>query len=183
MSKRKQQPSAEHMLLGIKVTAYNVRVGSGINHEIKIDRMRSDDSQVYRFDTHIVVDGVATYPDDKIGDLYEIDIYGHELYPGSFASKLSDYHVRDESGSKKYRKLRGREVPIYDAPNSIGHLERRYKTKIFTGAVWVAPNIVTDMLILLSHVHPILMEAHLTKVDRNWGISSLALQTTDPAEN
>ena len=47
-------------------------------------------------------------------------IYGHEIRPGDFELTLSDCHVMDEHWSPKYKRVRGKDIPVYDVPKGPG---------------------------------------------------------------
>lgn len=182
MARYKKSPEPEYSILGIEVTSYIARIDSSINHYVRDQRHRTSETKVYRFYSYIEVEGIANYPDDRLGEQYKLTIFGHEPEPGMFSSKLSDYRAYDENGAPKYRKVRGQETLVYDEPKKIGYLDRQYRSKDWSGAVWVAPHIVTDMLTLLPHVRPIYIQIHVQKVDRNNRIIGLMLQTVNPAE-
>lgn len=182
MAKRTITSKPEYTLIGIDVLTYRARVDAAINYEVKDKRMRFDDTLIYRFYSAIEVDGIANYPEERLGDNYTITIYSDERYPGEFTSKVSDYHVRDEQGLPKYRRERGESVPVYDIPSKIGYLERRRGTRTWSGVVWIDRHLVTDMLTLLPHVRPLYLAVNEIKVERRRGITGLTLQTTNPAE-
>lgn len=161
---------------------FNARVDASINYEVRHHHHDHDDAKVYAFESCLDIEGVCTYPDDRTGDKYCITVYGHEARKNQFQLTLADCHVRDEDGSRKYRKVRGREVPVYDVPKGIGHIEQQRGTKIWTGWTWVSPRSVADMLILLPHVKPLFIQIHELKIARLRWIISMSLQTSDPAE-
>ncbi len=183
MVKRKKTTVVEYTLLGAKVTGFSAHVDASINHEVRDPRRYVDDAKVYQFDSYLDIEGTSTYPDDRAGDPYHITVYGSEPYSGNFSSTLADFHVRDKDGSPKYRKVRGKEIPVYNVPEGIGSLERQKGTQAWCGRVWVRSQTVTDMLVLLSsHTSPLFIAIHEHKMGRNCWIVGLTLQTTDPAE-
>jgi len=109
-------------------------------------------------------------------------LYGSEPRYDKFTLTLADCHVRDDHGVSKYRKVRGKEMPVYDVPKGIGHLERLRGTRTWAGWVWAPPQTVNDMLTLLPHVRPLYVDIHELRIGRKRWIVGLALLTTDPAE-
>tara|TARA_R110002096_G_scaffold61399_4_gene152604 strand:+ start:5253 stop:5549 length:297 start_codon:yes stop_codon:yes gene_type:complete len=95
---------------------------------------------------------------------------------------LADCHICDDKGSPKYRKVRGKEIPIYDIPKGIGRLERQRGTTNWLGNVWVSPQSVTDMLALLPNVKPLFLTIHEMRAERNHWIVGLTLQTKKPED-
>ncbi len=71
---------------------------------------------------------------------------------------------------------------MYDIPGSIGYLERKRAARAWSGAVWIAHPLVSDMLALLPQARPLYLAVNELKVDRRRQITGLALQTTNPAE-
>lgn len=140
------------------------------------------DEKIYRFESYLEVEGVSTYPETLAGNPFHLTIRGSESRHGEFSLTLDDFHVKNEDGSRKYRKARGLEIPVYDVPKGIGILERQRGTKSWNGYVWVKPQIITDMLTLLPHITPLFLALHEHKVERSRWITGLTLQTTDPAE-
>ncbi len=141
-----------------------------------------DNAKVYEFHSQLELNGIFKYPDERIDEKFQLTVYGRDLDHPEFALTLKDCHVRDDEGSYKYRKVRGKEVPDYDVPKSIGYLERQRGTKIWIGAVWVSQHTVTDMLTLLPGVRPLYIALHERRVERNRLIVGLTLQITDPDE-
>jgi len=78
--------------------------------------------------------------------------------------------------------VRGELRPVYDVPEGIGILNKVRGTQNWTGAAWVAPNTISDMLTLLPTVDPLYVFLHEVKIGRNRWIKGITLQTTDPAE-
>lgn len=67
--------------------------------------------------TQLELTGICNFPDEHEGECYTITVYGSEITPGMFESKLSDYHVYDD-GKPKYRKVRGVQRPVYEPPKN-----------------------------------------------------------------
>lgn len=95
-------------------------------------------------------------------------------------AKLSGRHMMDDDGARKYRKVRGEEIPVYDVPDGLGLIEKVRGEKRWSGFCWVSPGTVSDMLALLPHVHPLYISIHERKVGRTRWINGLSLQMSHP---
>ena len=104
--------------------------------------------------------------------------HGHS----DFELTLADCQVRDDNGMLKYRKARGREIPIYDVPKGIGYIERRRGSSAWWGCVWVKQQTVTDMLTLLPNVRPLFIALHECRIGRTRWIAGLTLVTKNPED-
>lgn len=109
-------------------------------------------------------------------------IYGHERSGEEFSLKLKDCHVINEKWERVYRKVKGKEEPVYDIPKGIGSLEKRRGSDAWSGVVWIMPNVVSDMLTLLPNVSPLYLDLHVKKEGKLHYIVGLSLKTQDPAE-
>ena len=127
------------------------------------------------------LEGLCDYPDERSGDRYVISVHGWETEEGEFEARLSDRHVKDEDGTRKYRKVRGEEISVYDVPDGLGLIEKVRRKKEWSGFCWVSPGTVSDMLTLLPHARPLYISIHERKVGRTRWINELTLQTMDPA--
>lgn len=179
MVKWKKKTKLEFNFLGIRIDQYSVSIGASINYEVRDKRYHYLNAKVFKFDSHIEIEGTYTYPDDRAGQAFQLTIYGSERKSGEYERTLSDYQERDEERILKYRKVRGKLTPVYDVPNGIGYLE--YRKKRWSGAAWVSPRTVSDMLALLPNVRPLYISIHEAKEGRHRRIVGLTLQTTDPA--
>jgi hypothetical protein len=181
MGKKKKPTGPEYTFLAIKITDYSTHIDASISYKVRDTRHYQDDAKVYEFASEVELHGICTYPEDRSGDRYALTIRGSESRQGEFALTLADCHVRDDKGLPKYRRARGKEVPVYDIPKGIGLLERQRGTQSWTGWAWVSPRTITDMLTLLPHVHPLYVAIQEVKMQRARWIVSLTLQTADPA--
>lgn len=181
MARRTTKGSPAYTFLGVGLSGFSARVGASVSHKARDPRHYRDDTNVYEFTSSLEFEGVCTYPEERAGEFYRLTAYGHEPRPGEFALTLADCHVRDERGLPKYRKLAGKQVPVYEVPKGIGLLNRERGTRAWTGWVWVSSQLITDMLTLLRTAGPLYVGIQESKVDRSRWIVGLTLQTTDPA--
>ncbi|MFQ5644820.1 MAG: hypothetical protein ACE5FQ_14140 [Thiogranum sp.] len=68
------------------------------------------------------------HPGERAGDKYVINVHRWETEEGRFGARLSDRHVRDDDGMRKYRRVRGEEVPytMSDAIENCTHRRLAY---------------------------------------------------------
>ena len=177
----KKTSAEEYTFLALKLNRFDAVINASINYEVRDSRHRRDDAKVYDFESHLYIEGVCTYPAKRAGATYCLTVYGSEPRYDKFTSILADCHVRNDHGLPKYRKVRGKEVPIYDVPKGIGHLERQRGVQTWVGWIWVPPQTVNDMLTLLPHVRPLYIDIHELSINRNRWLVGLTLQTTAPA--
>ena len=183
MARKQRKVTREYTLLGLEVCGFQAAADAGINYEVKNLRHCAPDEKVFKFDSSLEMSCVCIYPDERAGDGYELSAHGYECQPGDFESTLDDYHVRDEDYQRKYRKVQGSEVPVYELPKGIGMLDRIRGTKDWRCWAWVSPQTVTDMLLLLTGVSPLYVALNEVKIGRQRWIDGLTLQTSNPAED
>lgn len=179
-TKKRKKPSPEFITVFSKITHYNVSTNSGINFEIDDPRMAHDDSLVFYFYTHIELHSDIIYPEERLAHKLRLDVYGQERCEGMFATKLGDYHVRGEDGQRKYKKRGNREVPVYNAPDSIGYIQKTWGAKAWTGAVWLPPDLVNSMITLLSTHKTLYIDMNEINVDKRRAIRNLLIQNNQP---
>ena len=95
---------------------------------------------------------------------------------------LADCHVCDEEGFKKYRKSRGVDKPVYDVPKGIGSLHKSHGVRQWSSALWLTPDIVSDMIVLLLSDLDIYVACHIRHENRVAWLIGLDLQTANPLE-
>jgi len=177
----KKKPAVEYSLLSIPLDSYRASVDASINHQARDKRDHYADPRIYSFGSSLELEGTCDYPEERSGDKYTISVHGWETEEGQFGARLSDRHMLDEDGTRKYRKVRGEEVPVYDVPEGIGLIEKVRGERAWSGFCWVSPQTVSDMLILLPHVRPLYISIQERKVGRTRWINELSLQMSHPA--
>jgi len=90
--------------------------------------------------------------------------------------------VRNEDSTHKYRRVRGKDLPVYDIPKGLGTLEKVRGEALWTGCLWVKQETVTQMLSLLPVVKPLYMFVHERKIEHHRWIVGFTVQTSDPSE-
>ncbi len=115
-AKKKRVSKEEHAFLSFEVTGFKAKVGAAINYEIRDSRHAGPDTKVYDFSSDLTFEGVCTYPENRAGALYSIDVHGHELQMDRFSATLEDYQARNADRSRKYRKVRGESRPVFAPP-------------------------------------------------------------------
>ena len=182
MPKTPRKSQEIHTHLALKLTDHSVSVGAGINHAVNDPKLRHDETTVFSFSTSFDFMAVATWPKDRLEQQFTLSVYGDHPDLEQFSQVLGDRHTRAENGEPEYRKLRGKLVPTYDLPKGIGYLQKDRGRQSWRGAAWIAPYVVTDMLILLTGNRPLYLSLHELRVSRQRWIVGLTLQTVDPAE-
>ena len=91
--------------------------------------------------------------------------------------------MRDHNRVPKYRKYRGQEIPVYAPPKGIGRIDKMRGEARWTGALFVPPRYVTDLLILLGHTRKLFMGIDEKKIERVRWIQHFSVQTSDPADD
>jgi len=178
-TRQKRNTTVEHTELTVDVTKFEARVTAAVNHELKDLRYTHPDTQVYRFESGLELEGQCTYPDSRAGTLYTLDIHGHETASAHFATTLENCQVLDKDGFAKLKKVRGKFESVYDIPRGIGLLESQGKAQ-WRGFLWVPPQTLSDMLILLQGVPSLSLAIHEIRQGSYHWIARFVLQTNDP---
>ena len=112
---RKSTPDS-YAFIGIRITKYHATIGASVNYEVRDLKRADTNTHVYRGDTSLEIEGICTYPDNQVGLQYTIHIYGHERSGDQFSLRLKDCHIVNEKWEHVYRKVKGKEEPVYDIP-------------------------------------------------------------------
>ncbi|GAA5526180.1 hypothetical protein Maes01_02775 [Microbulbifer aestuariivivens] len=180
-AKRKSATTkAEYSFICAEVKDYSVRVSGEINYEIHDRRYAHPECRVFRYETDLDLRGTISYPEDRAGDEINISIWGHNPQDGHFSATLDEFHVRDAAGLPKYRKRGDRSDPVYESPESVGFIERRRGTRIWSGAAYMPPAIVSDILTLLVGDGQAFLMINELKIGRRRAIRSITLQNRHP---
>ncbi|PCJ95120.1 MAG: hypothetical protein COA45_12390 [Zetaproteobacteria bacterium] len=173
----------EYLPLGIEITNHTTAINASINYEVRKTRKCTGDEEIYSFNSYIEIEGFRIYPEGHNDITYSITIYGEERADWPFSLKLNDCQKIDDELIPIYRKIRGKEVPVYDLPKGIGYIERQRGIQHWRGAIWVPQRTITDMLALLPHVQPLYLDILTIMEKKHQNITSLSLQTNNPAES
>jgi hypothetical protein len=109
-----------------------------------------------------------------------LTIYAGE--PDEFARTLKDYQAYDANYRPLRRRVRGVEVTVYRLPAGLGLIDKRRGLNAWTCALWVDRQLTSDMISMLGRFDPLYVAIHEMKVERRRWALSVALQTTNPAE-
>lgn len=178
---KKQQPA--YSFLSVEIIHYEARVDASINYEVRDKRHHHHNPNIYSFGSHLEIEGRCLYPEEQKDETARISIIGSERKADEFTLKLEDCHVRDESGHKIYKKVRGKEIAEYDIPKGVGYLQKDRGSKSWSGASWVPPQTVSGMLTILPHIKPLYLEIHLYHEGKNYWVAGLTLQTENSLRN
>lgn len=185
--KRKQQskPVEEHSHIAIRVEHYEAEVRARVNYyayEPQYAYNLDDDDPVYEFTNQVAITGLSVYPSERQGDRYELTIYGTDSPSHRLNEKLKDIQARDDKYSLQYRTYRGKQIPIYVAPNGLGRLEKVRGEKLWKAWLFVTSRFVNDLLVLLGRQRTLFVSLHERKIDRDRWVQGMSVQTTDPSE-
>ena len=182
MTRKKIKPVDQYAFMTINVDKFSAAVNMSVNGQARERPQDNDNVSLYSFSCSAEIQGTCTYPPERVHENYRIDISARSPGELKFDAKLTNVHVRDEDGSLKYRKLRGRSLPVYDIPEGLGLLDKERGTRNWNGWLWVPEHTLTQMLILLTNVKPLYLEIHERKIERTRWINGVSLQMTDPNE-
>jgi hypothetical protein len=181
--KRRKQKQAEYVFIGVKVDEYSARAEAGVNFHLhgSLYPFDHEDEPIYSFETVLHISGICTDPEDRTGHRYDITLYGMPDVQRN-NPRIKDLHGRGEHGSPKYRKVRGREEPVYAPAPPLAYINKIRGEDRWTSSLFVAPQMVTDSLIILSGQKPAYISIHEIKESRKRRVNSLSVQTNNPAE-
>jgi len=182
VAKRKKSSASEYFIHHAELTGYSASIDASINHKVREPRYFEDDAKVYDFGSHLELEGNFIEQDERSKEEFQLSIYGSDSDHHDYELTLANCQVQDENGSLKYRKARGKEIPVYDVPKGIGYIERQRGTRIWMGCVWVKQQTVTDMLTLLPNIRPLFIMIHERSIGKNIGIIGITLLTKNPEE-
>ena len=92
-------------------------MNDGYCDQQSVPRYYRSDAKVFKFESHIEVEGIYRYPEERADEKTQLTIYGSNSGRREFELMLADCHVRNDDGSRQYRRVGGKEVPVYDVPN------------------------------------------------------------------
>jgi hypothetical protein len=180
MAKRKHAAKPQ-ITLCARVDSYDVRSSIGFNVFL-LGRIRNDveeDAEVFDSTTQLIVRGIFSEPKDRSGERIELTLYGQRT--GRTTLRVKDVHSRDKDGSRLYRTYRGESAPELDLPTGVTTIQRRRDDHVWSAWVFVEPRLVTDMLITLTSGRSTFLSLYEKRVDRERWVTSVSLQTADPA--
>lgn len=184
-SRTKHPPEEEHTHLAIKVehceASVETRIEPGI-YQPQYAWDLDDDAPLYRTTTLLTFAGVATYPEGRAGEAYELTIYGSHSDSRRIKATVKDVQARGEGGSLKFRSFRGRQIPIYNPPSGMGLIEKIRGEPRWTAWLHVSPPFTSDALALVASRRSLFLGIHERRSKRARWIQGVSLQTTDPAE-
>lgn len=183
--RRQRKPAAQRFHLAIRVDHYEVRSGISINHHVYGPAFEIGDIDIQpliHFRTNLEIAGIATDPPERAGDRYELSVYTEDAPDAIIYWNLKDVQAVDRVGVRQTRKYRGKDIAVYRPPKGLGLLSKTRGEPLWTGAIFVQPRYVTDLLVLLGQGQELFMAIDETKKERQHWIDDFSLQTTDPAE-
>jgi hypothetical protein len=182
---RQRKRGEPHTHLSIRVESYHARVRASVNHNVYAPQYAwdlNDADPLYEFTNEVTITGVATLPPERVGDTYELTMYGNDAPSHRLNLELKDVQERDEHGSPKYRQYRGKEIPVYLAPKGLGLLDKIRGEPHWRAWLFVSPRLVADVVMLLGQQKDLFLAVHEPKLERSRWVQGVSLQTNDPAE-
>lgn len=185
MPRRKHPSEEEHTHLAIKVehceASVETRIEPGI-YQPQYAWDLDDDSPLYRTTIQLTFSGVATYPERRAGEAYELTIYGSNSDLRRNEAMVKDVQARNEHGSPKFRTYRGKQIPIYNPPSGMGLIDKVRGEPRWTAWLPVSRLFTSDALALVNSGRSLFLAIHERRSKRARWIQGLSLQTIDPAE-
>ena len=181
----KQVKSEEHSHLTISVDRYEASVSARINHfayEPQYAWHPIDEEPVYQFSNGLIVWGIVTWPEDRGGDRCEVTLYGDVSPARDLDTRLEEIAELDEDRLPRYRKYRGREVPVYREPKGFGVLDKVRGEPEWRTSLFVKPTFVDRWLALLTSSDGLFISLHECKSSRKRWVRGIELRTSDPNE-
>ena len=182
MSKRTKSMPEEYSINHAELHSYKASVDASINHEVRDPKHYRQDATVYEFDSRLEFECKFICSENRIDEQLELTVHGSNSAKREFGLILKDCHVRDDEGTFKYHKVRGKELPVYDVPKGVGYIERQRGAAKWRGAAWVNQTTIANMLSLLTSVQSLYFMLHERKVNRTRWLVGISLQTYHPDE-
>ena len=180
MAGKKKKTIEAYETLAIKVNHFDCRMSAGVNYELHDERRAHDETRVYRYDSDLTISGICTYPKDRENHQFHFTIMGEDHGYRNHDLSLKQCHALDEDGDWIYKKVRGREEPVYDLPDGIGTLEKERGEPVWRSWIWVPLNLTNQILTTLNTSRELYIEVHEKRLIRRRWVVSLSLQTENP---
>jgi hypothetical protein len=172
--------------LTIRIEHHDARIGAGINHDVFAPQyaFRLDERDpLYNYTIHLTIKGVATYPEKRAGEMFELTIHGDDAPSHTHNLTLKDVQERGEAyNSPKCRDYRGKQVPIYLAPKGLGHLQKNRGENRWSAWLFTPTRFASNLLHLLGQARPLFLGLRECKEGRDYWIRDISVQTTDPTD-
>ena len=169
----------------VLVEHYEVSSSAAINYNVYAPESAFDlevDDPLYDFETRLLISGTGIDPKDKVGHQFEISIYGTNLRARRLAATLDDVQERDSYGVPKYRTYRKQQIPVFKPVKGLALLNKTRGEQRWTAWISVAPQIVSDMLLILKEERTKYLALDVVSESRYRWIRSVHVQTADPRE-
>lgn len=182
--KSKQTVKAdERMRVGIQIDSYDVAIETSVNSDAfhpQYSWNLDEDAPLYPIRARLYLRGASVYPDERVGDRYEITICGKDSQSRSLNMKLSDIQARDKFGARRYQSYRGRDIPIFEPPKGLCTVEKQRGEGIWRLWIFERCAFVAQALAVLRHHSSCFVALDAHKVERHWWIRSFSVQTLHP---
>ena len=153
-----------------------------INHEARNHKHSPPETEIYEQHSSIDIQCRNIDPDEPPTDTYHFSLFGFPTDHMNPDLALTNYHVEDAKGFKKYRKRKDREIPVYDIPKGMNALDKKRGERHWSSALWLSPAIVSDMITLLLSDSDVYAACHIRHIDRVAWLNGFDLQTENPLD-
>ncbi|MEW8418828.1 MAG: hypothetical protein AB2669_00515 [Candidatus Thiodiazotropha endolucinida] len=152
MVRKRKSKQPEYSLINIVIDNYDVVTHAGINLFLNsnLRDMVNEDDPAYTFESSLLLQGTCIEPKDREGHWFEVTLYGSSNPPRHLRHKIKHMHKHDEDGNPIYKKYRKGSYPVYQEPSGLCILDKVRGENSWRIWLQVAPQMVTDSLLLLS---------------------------------
>lgn len=175
----------EYTHLELRVESFETSAMANINHDAIEPQSAwrlDEEDPVYKFTSEVRISAVCEYPDKRAGEQFEVSLYGDDRPSHRLHDKLKDIRTKDEFGSPRYRKYRGREIPIFSSPDGLGMVNKVRGERAWTAWLSVTPAFADRCQAILASLPETFITLNERKVGRARWVWSLSLQSAEPSE-
>lgn len=163
--------------------SFEMHASAGINsaaHSPEYDHWSSPDDPVYEFTTGLTVTAEIINPSERAGHEFRLEMRGHDAPSESTSRKLRDIQAVDEYNAPKYRTYRGRQIPVYVTPPSLGLIDKVRGEDAWQCYIFTTKSFALEALAVLREPDTVYLMLHERLEDRKRWLQHLSVQTNDP---
>lgn len=182
--RKKAGPQPIDTSLGILVDEHQAQTEMGINISLLGTGTYGldDEAPIHVTDSILSLGGTCIHPEDRAGERYEVSLIASTPREHERRGLIKDLHASDANGSPRYAKRRGIRGPVYVEPPPVARLHKIRGENVWEVYMRAEPQMITHGLLILATYKPVYLAIHERRVTRKREVRSLAIQTTDPAE-
>lgn len=180
--KTRRQGQDTFDFLYLWLTGYDIQVGLGVNHRLRMNPLWSDlEIHVLEASSDLEVRGKCFYPEERKGEKFVITLRGSPS-PVEFARTVADIQQRDADGMPRYRTYRGYQVPIFECPKGVARLRRERRADTWKAWMYVPESYIDNCLAILRTKAARYIYIHEHIIEKERWINSFSVQSNDPTE-